>query len=77
MAAKSPPPTFAELLAMPVILDFAQTCELLRISESQGRVLLKAHRFPVEPMPHAVTHRLYALSEVIRYFGFDPRATAA
>jgi hypothetical protein len=29
------------------------------------------------PMPHAVTKRLFALSDVIRYFGFDPKASAA
>lgn len=76
MTAK-PPPTYAELLAMPVRLDFAQTCDLLGISETQGYKLLKAHAFPIEPMPHVVTKRLYALSEVIRYFGFDPKASAA
>jgi hypothetical protein len=74
--AAAPAPTYAELLAMPVMLDFIQTCALLGISESQGRKLLKAGTFPVAPMPHAVTKRLFALSEVIRYFGFDPRAAA-
>lgn len=72
MKARRPPPTLAELLAMPVRLDFAQTCDLLGISETQGYALLKAARFPIEPMPHSVTKRLFALSEVIRYFGFDP-----
>lgn len=72
MPAKRPPPTLAELQAMPVRLDFAQTCDLLGIGEAKGRKLLKAGRFPVDPMPHCGLKRLFALSEVIRYFGFDP-----
>jgi hypothetical protein len=76
-AAKPPTPTLAELREMPVVLDFAQTCGLLGISESTGNVLIKASRFPIEPMPHTITKRLYALSDVIRYFGFDPKSAAA
>jgi hypothetical protein len=77
MAAKPPPPTLAELIAMPVILSFTEVCGLLRISEDKGYALQKAARFPVDPMPHAVPTRLYALSDVIRYFGFDPKSAAA
>jgi hypothetical protein len=29
------------------------------------------------PMPHCGLKRLFALSDVIRYFGFDPKASAA
>jgi hypothetical protein len=77
MTAAPSPPTLAELRAMPVRLDFAQTCDLLGVSEARGRKLLKAGSFPVDPMPHCGLKRLFALSDVIRYFGFDPKASAA